>query len=88
MYAFSDSEDELLRELTVVAVEPSPNARRLLVTTAPLEGLLDILAALERLENARGWLRCEVAAAITRRKVPELMFQCVLPAASQCHSSP
>ena len=76
-FALSESEDDLLRDLMVVSVEPAPNARRLLVTAASLDGPIDLVQTLAHLEAARGWLRCEVAASITRRKVPDLMFRCV-----------
>jgi ribosome-binding factor A len=78
-WALGESEDELLRELLVVSVEPAPNSRRLLVSVAPLERLNDLFDVIRRLDAARGWLRSEVAAAITRRKAPELMFRCIEP---------
>jgi ribosome-binding factor A len=78
-WALGDSEDDVLRELLVVSVEPAPNSRRLLVSVAPLEQLSNLLEVLRHLEAARGWLRSEVAAAITRRKAPELMFRCIEP---------
>ena len=78
-WALGDSDDDLLRELLVVSVEPAPNARRLLVSVAPLERLNDLFEVIRHLEAARGRLRSEVAAAITRRKAPELMFRCIEP---------
>jgi ribosome-binding factor A len=74
--------DELLRDLVVESVTPAPNAGRLLVTVALAPsadpGLAD--RAAERLERARGRLRAEVAAAVHRRRVPDLVFRLVDPA--------
>ena len=78
-WALGQCDDEMLRELAVVSVEPAPNSRRLLVSVAPLERLQDLFELIRHLEAARGWLRSEVAAAITRRKAPELMFRCIEP---------
>jgi ribosome-binding factor A len=78
-WALGECDDELLRELLVVSVEPAPNSRRLLVSVAPLERLANLIEIIRRLEAARGWLRSEVAAAITRRKAPELLFRCIEP---------
>jgi ribosome-binding factor A len=75
-----DSGDDLLRELSVVAVDPAPHPGRLLVTLAfNVPGAGDPQAALVRLQRAQGRLRREVAAAIHRRRVPELVFRIVTP---------
>ncbi len=79
MFVLSDSDDDILRDLMIVSVQPAPNAGRLLVTTTPMYELIDPLEATTRLQAARGWLRCEIAASINRRKVPDLLFQCVTP---------
>ncbi len=73
--------DDLLRDLDVESVVPAPNSARLLVTlawTAPAGAVRpsDVLAHLQR---ASGWLRAEVAAAIHRKRVPELLFQLHTP---------
>lgn len=86
MFVLSDSEDEILRDLMIVAVEPAPNAGRLLVTTAPLYEMIDPIDATARLQAARGWLRCEIAASIHRRKVPDLLFRCVASSSSGIES--
>ncbi len=73
--------DDLMRDLLVESVVPFPTASRLLVTlipaisasNAPLERYL------EHLERYKGLLRSEVASAINRRKVPDLVFR-ILPA--------
>src|SRR4051812_24793608 len=69
--------DDCLRDLLVEAVEPFPNAGRLLVTVSlsPAAAAVPLAEILEHLERARGLLRSEVAAAVCRRKVPELVFR-------------
>lgn len=71
-----ESGDELLQCLTVESVEPAPDSSRVLVTvsvqaSAPATDTNAILACLHR---ASGKLRGEVAAAIHRKRVPELIF--------------
>ena len=79
MFVLSDSDDDVLRDLMVVAVQPAPNAGRLLVTTSPLCEMINPLEAIARLQAARGWLRTEIASSIHRRKVPDLLFECITP---------
>ena len=57
------------------AVEPAPDASRLLVILAVAES--DIDAVRERLEEEMGELRSEVASAIHRKRTPELQFTVV-----------
>jgi ribosome-binding factor A len=67
--------DPVLQDLSVAAVRPAPDASRLMVwfrTGRPMSEAPDIL---ERLERARGLLRNEVAASVTRKRAPELAFQ-------------
>jgi ribosome-binding factor A len=75
----AESEDELLRDLLVVSVAPAPYASRLLVTVAPSPAAeaVEAAAVLARLERVRGRLRTEVAAAVHRRKAPDLTFRVV-----------
>ena len=71
--------DDVLRNLLVASVKPAPTSARLLVTVylaAPMEGV-DAGQVLARLERARGLLRSEVAAALHRRRAPDLMFRVV-----------
>jgi len=72
--------DDLLRGLRVVSVTPAPSASRLLVTVAAAPGSepVDPAQVLERLERASGLLRSEVAAAITRRRAPVLVYRLAL----------
>mgnify|MGYP003627803933 CR=1 FL=1 len=75
-----DFADELLQSLLVESVVPAPNASQLLVTVSA-EGsggnAVENGFILQKLENVSGRLRAEVAAAITRKKTPRLMFQVV-----------
>ena len=69
--------DDLLRDLLVVSVVPAPDAMHLMVTLIPSStaSSVDRQRVLERLDQAAGLLRAEVAAAIHRRKTPELVFR-------------
>ena len=70
--------DEVLQSLHVVTVRPAPDASQLLVIVGPSSAQnLDPLVALEHLARANGRLRSEVAAAIVRKRAPQLMFQYV-----------
>lgn len=72
--ALAGCADEVLRDLTVVRVEPAPHTGRLMVTVAgPAPG--DVTD--RHLMIAANLLRREVARAIHRRKTPELVFQVV-----------
>ena len=74
-----DSGDEILRALRVVSVTPAPDASRLLVTLRPLPPAdqLAPVVILDRLTHASGWLRTELAGAITRKRAPTLTFQLI-----------
>jgi ribosome-binding factor A len=65
--------DPVLQSLTVVSVEPAPHTGRLLVVLSA-EGVErePVEASVAR---AAGFLRTEVAAAISRRHAPELVFE-------------
>src|SRR5262245_3595801 len=75
-YAFAAvCNDDVLQELAVVAVQPAPDESRLLVMVGPLlPGPFDPSQVLPHIQKALGKLRSEVAAAIHRKKVPELAF--------------
>ena len=71
--------DPLLADLAVVAVQPAPNSGRLMVTVAgpsPTDAT-DTANVLTALERATSVIRRDVAAAITRRYAPELVFRVV-----------
>ncbi len=71
-------EGEILRDLTVQSVTPGPDSSRLLATFAyygpKSVALADVLAALH---GKYASLRNVIAAAIHRRKTPELAFRVV-----------
>lgn len=83
-YAFgSVCNDDLIRELGVISVQPAPDESRLLVTVGPmLPGPFDPAQVLSRLQQAMGKLRTEVATSIHRKKVPDLTFHVVHPTKS------
>ena len=74
-----DSGDEVLSALRVASVTPAPDASRLLVALTPLPPADRLAPALilDRLARASGWLRSELAAAITRKHTPTLAFRLV-----------
>jgi ribosome-binding factor A len=71
--------DDLLHRLQVESVVPVPNLSRLVVTVS-LPAVPDAVreAIEQRLTRATGRLRAEVAAAVVRRRVPEIAFRIVL----------
>jgi ribosome-binding factor A len=73
----SEFDDDLLLGLTVLAVEPAPNESQLLVTLQSDAETNLRNAILTRLVQATGFLRAEVAAAITRKRAPQLVFQVI-----------
>jgi ribosome-binding factor A len=78
---FGELGDDVLRDLVVESVAPAPNAGRLLVTVSPASSADPATAdrVAGRLEAARGRLRSEVAAAVHRRRAPDLAFRVVTP---------
>jgi hypothetical protein len=79
--ALACSPVDAVRNLLVDQVVPAPSAGRLLVTVRPLPGMRvdDPVRILGRLYEAAPDLRREVAAEITRRATPELVFQLAPP---------
>jgi len=72
--------DDLLRDLLVESVVPFPSASRLLVTLVPAAsaGTAPLEQYIVHLEQFKGLLRSEVASAINRRKVPDLVYRVLL----------
>lgn len=71
--------DDVLQNLYVQTVEPAPNASRLLVTVfadVPKE-LYNRQSILDLLDEQTGRLRYEIASAITRKRVPALVFNVI-----------
>lgn len=65
--------DDCLAFCSVESVEPLPGGNRMLVKIG-VPADLAIATVTERLAQSATTLRAEVAQAITRRKVPELLF--------------
>jgi len=76
--ALAELDDPLLQGLWVQSVVQAPGGRALLVEVVAPDHRA-IAPTLARLEAARGHLRCEVAAAIHRKRTPHLQFV-VIPA--------
>lgn len=76
-YALAELGDPVIDDLVLVSVTPAPSAARVLVvlTTANTQLDIDVDEAMARLREAASELREEVAAELTRRKVPELVFR-------------
>jgi ribosome-binding factor A len=78
-----ESADAIVQSLHVASVVPAPDASQLLVIVAPAVGAqFSAAEAEEAIARAGGWLRSEVAAAITRKRAPQLVFR-VLPVVEQ-----
>lgn len=67
--------DEHLQSLEVLSVTPDPNASQLAVTVRPMDKAVGVDETTARLEAVAGRLRSEVAAAITRKRAPRLVFR-------------
>lgn len=71
-----DQDDDDMRDLSVVEVIPVSGAGTLLVRlTYPVRKSDDLVRVQTKLHDATKMLRAEVAHSITRRRVPELLFQ-------------
>jgi ribosome-binding factor A len=83
-YALPACGDAVVRGLGIVSVAPAPDASRLMVMLAPSSSLdVAVGVLLERLQLVRGFLRAEIAAALQRKRTPELAFQIVPPRAPE-----
>ncbi len=72
----AEASDALLRELMVRRVQPDPDASRLRVYVEPSAAAARAGASrvMEALGRAGGFLRTQVAHAITRKRAPTLVF--------------
>jgi ribosome-binding factor A len=78
MILASEFDDDLLLDLTVLAVEPAPNESQLLVTVQlDAAEVINRDEILDRLTQVAGFLRAEIAAAITRKRAPQLVFRVI-----------
>lgn len=71
----AESGDELLQALVVESVLPAPSTARLCVSVYLYDDDIDHDDIMQRLRAERWALRQEVAAAIHRRRTPELTFK-------------
>lgn len=69
--------DDRIAGLVIDSVEPAPDASRLAVILIAPCGEDDGGDILERLNRLRGLFRAEIAAAIQRKRTPELEFQLI-----------
>ena len=75
-FALSASPDVVLQELSLMVVTPAPHAGHLKVTIGVPPGIPPGVAQ-SRLVEATGHLRAEMARVVSRRKVPEITFECL-----------
>jgi len=78
-YALAEVDDPIVDDLVLASVVPAPSASRVQVTLVPSRDDVDLDVALERVREHATELRAEVAAEVTRRRVPELVFRIGLP---------
>ena len=74
-YALADIDDPIIDELVIASVVPAPSAARVQVTLVPAHDNVDPDDALERVREVAEELREEVAAEVTRKRAPELVFR-------------
>jgi ribosome-binding factor A len=79
--ALEECGDDVLRSLLVHHVDPAPNAGRMLVRVgfSPASESVGVAEVMNRLGQKSGFLRHQVAAAITRKRAPELLFVLIAP---------
>lgn len=75
-FALGEVHDPVLLDLVLDRVEPMPDENHVLVGFQDPAGH-GVVAAMAALDQARGFLRAAVAAAVQRRKVPQLSFTLV-----------
>ena len=74
-YALAELDDPWIDDLALASVVPAPSSARVLVTLVPTRDDIDPDAALDRVRELADELREEVAAEVTRKRVPELVFR-------------
>ena len=74
-YAFADLEDPVLDDLILASVVPAPSSARMQVTLVPAHDDVDPDDVLAHIAAVADELREEVAAEITRKRAPELVFR-------------
>jgi len=74
-YALAELDDPMIAQLVLASVMPVSGSGCVLVTLVPTRDDVDVDAAQDALRGLNAALRAEVAAEITRKRVPELMFR-------------
>ena len=74
-YALAELDDPMINELALASVVPAPSSSRVLITLVPTRDDIDRDVALDRIRELADELREEVAAEVTRKRVPELVFR-------------
>jgi ribosome-binding factor A len=69
--------DPMLSELWVEEVRPAPDAGRLCVRLRVPQRGASVAEIHRRLEAVEGFLRAEIARAITRKRAPQLTFELI-----------
>jgi ribosome-binding factor A len=72
--ALAAVDDPLISSVSIVGVEPAPDAAHLAIAVVTTS---DPDAVIEKLRLIAGYLRAELAATISRKKPPMLWFQIV-----------
>lgn len=75
--ALAECADDILRELILYDVQPAPDASRLLARvgfSASVTAPIPAAEVMQRLTQASGFLRHQIALAITRKRAPEIFF--------------
>lgn len=78
-YALAEIDDPRIEHLSIALVTPAPRSARVLVLLVPSRDDLDIDSALACVHEVMDELREEVAAEITRKRAPELVFRVARP---------
>jgi ribosome-binding factor A len=73
------SHNPLLRDLCVIDVTPLRGAARLRVRVTTEDSDASLAELEQAVDRARGYLRAEAAAAISRKRAPELVVELVPP---------
>jgi ribosome-binding factor A len=73
----TEFDDPVYGQFMVDRVEPGGDANHIIVVFRPVPGIdfVEEAVALQSLAKVKGQLRSEVAASITRKRVPELSFR-------------
>ena len=74
-YALAELDDPCIDDLALASVVPAPSSARVMVTLVPTRDDIDPDVALDRVRELADELREEVAAEVTRKRVPELVFR-------------